>query len=166
MNLLDWCLIGGVLVGSYISYRLGLIAILSHVLGVVGGLVTAAVLYPLPLWIWELWFEPNLWVNLAGFVVLFLVGGVLVSSVSLALRGLLEVLWLSWLDHLAGGAVGFVVLGALTAGGLLVAQEFPGLQTELLETSYLAESLPNTLRTGLRQVPWVFDRFLDDFSGT
>ncbi len=160
MNGLDIALLLGLIVMVCWGYSIGLLAIITQVVGVLGGLVVAGAFFHLPVAAWETWFEPSILINIISFVLLFGIGGVLVSTVGVLLQSFLEIIRLSWLDHLAGGVVGLVFGIGLLGTGLLVVIHLFGEVPLLIESSRLAGWVLEGMLYGMDVIPWLFDDLL------
>ncbi|TWI71673.1 membrane protein required for colicin V production [Desulfobotulus alkaliphilus] len=142
MNPLDiaiLCIVGFCLIRGIFR---GLIREVSSIIGVLAGFYAAYTYYPMLTEMISRWFADLELAKMLAFLAIFLGIFILVALLGSLIRMVLSVVFLGWVDRLAGGGFGFVK-GVLIVSVVLVAlASFLPKENSLLPESRLA---PNVL---------------------
>ena len=112
ITIIGFCLIRGL-------FR-GLIKELSSIIGVFGGFYAAYTYYPVMAQVLAKWIANPAYLNLAGFVTVFVGVFIAISLVGLLIKYLMSIAYLGWIDKVCGTGFG-VFKGTLIASVLIFA---------------------------------------------
>lgn len=136
MNLFDIGLIGIVALSCLSGLRTGLTRVVVHLASMLIALLAAFWCYGIVAAKLTPWISTPLVAQIAGFCIIFFGITVLGSILGAILAKLFEGIGLGWLDHLLGGAVGFLRGAILAAAAVAVVMAFTPLPTP----EYLTDS--------------------------
>ena len=143
--ILAYCLIRGI-------FR-GLIKEISSLVGVLGGFYAAYSYYP---WVAKLlsrWIANTGYLNILSFLLIFVGVFIFISLLGVAIKYLLDIVFLGWIDRLFGVVIGsfkgFLIVSILLLGFTIL---LPG-WAPLMKTSYLSPKITTAAKKMTQLVP-------------
>lgn len=162
MNWLDIVILTIVALLTFVGWRNGVLRVVVLLGGAVLGVYLAGQYYQtLGTQLESIISSPN-GAKAAAFVIVFLIVLSIASVIVKALRGLLRVALLSWLDNGIGAILGAVVGLAISTGIAMGLQAFPIFDlAQAVQASFLGSFLVNNFPVILSLLPKEFDSVKD-----
>lgn len=155
MNGLDWAIIAIIGLGTALGFYWGVIRQVLSIVGLVAGIAVASKNYESLAELLSGLFPtaPDM-LKLVSFLLIITLVSLVVSAIATALRMFVGLLFLGWLDHVLGGALGLLQSTLLVSALLAAMTAFPAVgSTELVAGSQLAPRFDLPVRLSLPLMP-------------
>jgi membrane protein required for colicin V production len=153
MNLLDIVLIIILLASMIYSGWRGFVRDVFSILAIIGGILFASHLYTLGASFLARWIADPPYARIAGFVLIFILAGLLICLAGSLLRKIIRMIHLGWLDRWAGVAFGLIKGVIITAVVVLALVAFLPPKSEILGSSKLSPYFIQLARGATTLVP-------------
>jgi uncharacterized membrane protein required for colicin V production len=142
MNGLDYSIIVLISIGAIFGISQGALRMLTSVLALFGSIYFASLYYPRAGFVFERQFALSpVAASVVGFLALFVIVFSVIQLAGGFVMSLLHVVRMSWLDRLAGGALGAAVAGVMAGLVVMLLAALLPADARVLQTSELSRRL-------------------------